>query len=180
MTVELLHGPRRLILERLRAGSGMPLLLLHALFGSRRDWEPDTLPWAGAVWALDLGGHGDSEWIESSAYAPELFAADADVALAHLGGSACVAGRGAGGYAALLLAGARPAAVPGVAVLPGAGLDGGGELPEGEMSMRRLPARGNPGRDPFDPRVMLLERDPRPAEYTASFAQRATLVVLLQ
>ena len=105
MTVELMRGAQHPTLERLREATGTPLLLLHALRGCRGDWNPSALAWDGPVWALDLSGHGESGWLHGSVYSPEQFAADADIALAHIGAPLCVAGAGSGGYAAQLLAG---------------------------------------------------------------------------
>ena len=180
MTVELMRGAQHLTLERLREATGTPLLLLHALRGCRGDWNPSALAWDGPVWALDLSGHGESGWLHGSVYSPEQFAADADIALAHIGAPLCVAGAGSGGYAALLLAGARNADILGAAVLPGAGLEGGGEQPDEQTMIPTLPERGDPKRDPFDPRVVLADAQPRPTEYATSFARRARRLVLLE
>ena len=122
MTAQLQHGRVALHLEELRAGEGTPLLLLHALGGSHRDWlsEPALAAWPGPVWALDFSGHGRSGRVLGGSYTAELLVADADHALFHLE-HACLAGVGLGAYVAGLLAGARPDAVPAALLLPGPG-----------------------------------------------------------
>src|SRR5262249_23532908 len=134
-------GEVALALHELRSGSragapggAPPLLLVHALEGSTRDWLPHgeaiLAAWRGPVFAIDLAGHGESEWRVGGAYTPELFAADVDAVLASIGRSA-LAGAGVGAYACLLVAAARRDLVPGAALLPGRGLAGGGALPVG-------------------------------------------------
>ena len=126
--MELRHGWVTLALRRLREGEGQPLLLLHALHGSSADWGTGPETWPGPICALDFAGHGRSGWVRGGVYYPELLAADADAALAELG-AAVLVGAGLGAYAALLVAGARPASVPAAVLLPGAGLEGGGGEP---------------------------------------------------
>jgi pimeloyl-ACP methyl ester carboxylesterase len=118
-------------------------------------------------------------------------AADADVALAQLGAGAWVCGAGLGAYVALLLAGARPDAVAGAILWPGAGLEGGGSEPD-----FGAPERPREGRHPAprgdadpevqatpstDPRVMHgLAADIRPLDYVESFALDARRLVLVE
>ena len=179
MTVELLNGRVTIALHRLREAAdpqAPTLLLLHELGGSANDWKGETLDWNGPVFALDFTGHGDSGWLRSSAYYPELFLMDADVAHKHIESTgareSCLLGRGIGGYAGLLLAGARPDRIRAAAVLPGAGLAGGGNEPGEFEQLRPLKSRGDPQRDSFDPRVSICDEHARPSEYVGSFAAR--------
>ncbi|GIW12959.1 MAG: hypothetical protein KatS3mg062_0398 [Tepidiforma sp.] len=169
MTVFLQHNRVRLALHTLRSGDGPRLLLLHAL----GDRSPERLPaefepWPGAVFALDFTGHGSSSVPAGGGYTAEVLMGDADVALAAIG-PATVVGRGLGGYIALLLAGARPAQVRGIAVLDGAGLAGGGDTP-GPAVVRGVPgALSAP--DPFA--LVELGSDLRPRPYVRRFAELA-------
>lgn len=187
----LAHGEVRLALHALRDRPAMPaLLLIHQLGGGAADWtgpalHPALERWPGAVHALDLAGHGESDWRRGGAYTPELFAADVDLALAVLGPCRLL-GAGLGAWAALLVAGARPALVPAVLLLPGAGLAGGGAVPGGARGpglVRDLDAL-EAGRDarttPADPLVHSCACDVRPPDYAAAFAARAERVLLLE
>ncbi|MBO4122668.1 alpha/beta hydrolase [Cupriavidus gilardii] len=167
----LRHHRLQLALHRLKDGDGHPLLLLHGL-GER---SPATLPaeyasWPGPVHALDFTGHGASELPRGGGYSCEFLMADADIALAHLG-PCTVAGRGIGGYVALLLAGARPDEVRGAIVRDGPGLAGGG-------STARSPYIPVPDRNqlaPPDPfAIAELANDVRPPGYASSFAMLAS------
>ncbi|GIW17596.1 MAG: hypothetical protein KatS3mg064_0753 [Tepidiforma sp.] len=170
MTVFLQHNRVKLALHTLREGPGPRLLLLHAL----GDRSPERLSgeaerWPGAVYALDFTGHGSSSVPAGGGYTAEVLMGDADVALAAIG-PATVVGRGLGGYIGLLLAGARPRDVRGVAILDGAGLAGGGDTP-GPAVVRGVPgALSAP--DPFA--LVELGSDLRPRQYVRRFAELAT------
>jgi pimeloyl-ACP methyl ester carboxylesterase len=101
-------------------------------------------------------------------------------------GPAFLAGEGIGAYVALLLAGARPDLVPAALLLPGAGLDGAGPVPDfsrrvelewAEQAARPATKRTG-GR--ADPLVSALEYDARPIDYAADFAARARGLVLAE
>ncbi len=51
-------------------GAGAPLLILHGLFGSARNWEAiaKRLAETHHVYALDLRNHGNSPWADSMSY----------------------------------------------------------------------------------------------------------------
>jgi pimeloyl-ACP methyl ester carboxylesterase len=172
------HGRIHLELHELAQRDGLPLLLLHALFGSSADWGEAPGLWPGPVFALDFAGHGQSESIVGGAYYPELLVGDADVALGHIGRAAIV-GAGVGAYVALLLAGARRDNVPAAVLLPGAGLAGGGALPDfhREFPQLALTARLPDGCDPM---VQSMERDVRPVDYAESFAHAARRLLLVE
>ena len=159
------HGRMDLALWKVRAGEGRPLLLLHGLGESTRSTVPTFAEaWPGPVHGLDFSGHGASSLSRGGGYTAEIMLADADAALAVLG-EATVLGRGLGAYVALLLAGARPAAVKGVVLADGPGLIGGGVQP-GSPSVPFAPA---PTSTP-DPYALLeLAADVRPPDYTSIF-----------
>jgi len=158
--VRLRHGRIWLELHVRRRGDGAPLLLLHGLGGSARDFGPGFDAWSGPVFALDFSGHG---------------AADADAALAEIG-AAAVAGAGLGAYVAVLLAGARSELVPAALLLPGAGLDGGGPEPAASRRKRLEHALAEDEATLLD----ALGRDLRPPEYAAELAGAARRLVLLE
>ena len=173
--MRLRHGRIWLELHERRGGDGVPLLLLHGLGGSARDFGTGFDAWSGSVYALDFSGHGASERLRGDAYYPELLAADADAALAEIG-TAALAGVGLGAYVALLLAGARSERIPGALLLPGAGLEGGGAAPdpgapeglghalaEGDAALREA-----------------LSCDLRPPEYAAELAGAARRLLLCE
>ena len=175
--MELHHGRVALELHRVREGEGMPLLLLHALHGSSADWGAAPAAWPGPVHALDFAGHGASGWVRGGVYYPELLSADADAALAELG-TAVLVGAGVGAYAALLVAGARPASVPAAVLLPGAGLEGGGAEPDYDRpEIDEVASEGAPDTDPY---VRFCESDVRPPDYAASFAQASRRLLLVE
>jgi pimeloyl-ACP methyl ester carboxylesterase len=177
------HGRIELALYGRPADAGPTLLLMHALHDSSAA-AVDAVAWPGPVHALDFAGHGASDWLHGGGYTPELFAADADMALAHLGQAAnrvCLAGAGVGAYAALLLAGARPDVIVGALLAPGEGLGSGA----GEPDFDRRPVRWAPldvaGRDAdSDPALARLNDEFKPREYVQAFAERARRLILLE
>lgn len=168
----LRHGRIELSLRRLTPASRRqdgPLLLLHELGGSAAGAPPvEVAGWGGEIWGLDFTGHGLSTVPHGGGYTAELLMADADVALAALGG-ATVIGWGLGAYVALLVAGARPELVRGAVLCDGQGLDGGG--PEGGSFHLepRFTSAGPP--DPFA--LAELSHDARPPGYANLFARQA-------
>ena len=176
--MRLTHGRVTLELHELARRDGPSLLLLHSLYGSSADWGEAPATWHGSVFALDFAGHGQSDRVVGGGYHPELLVGDADAALAHIG-SAAVAGAGLGAYIALLLAGARRDAVPAALLLPGAGLWGGGALPDFERDFPDFDAAGG-GAGLYDPLVRTLDRDVRPVDYAESFAHAARWLLLAE
>ena len=112
-TVRLTHNKVELALHRLRDAvdpDAHPLLVLHGLAEATPADPPVwTDVWPGAVWGLDLTGHGASSPTLGGGYTCEILMADVVTALEHLGPRSVV-GRGLGAYVALLAAGAAPAA----------------------------------------------------------------------
>lgn len=175
------HGRVCLELHEVAQRPGPNLLLLHALYGSSQDWNPPAINWRGSVYALDFSGHGQSDWVAGGGYYPELLLADADAALARIGRTA-VAGAGIGAYIALLLAGARRDLVPAALLRPGAGLAGGGALPDFDRELPDFLARpdGAAADPPYDPMVRALDIDARPVDYAASFAGAVQRLLLCE
>jgi pimeloyl-ACP methyl ester carboxylesterase len=167
----LRHNQVELALHELRAGAGLPLLLLHGL-GER---SPAAVPaevdhaWPGPVFALDFTGHGRSTVPRGGGYTAEVLMADADTALLHLG-QAAVLGRGLGAYVALLLAGALAADVRGAVLADGPGLAGGGAMPGSPSILFPDPQAAGPP-DPFA--YAELTADVRPPDYASSFVRQA-------
>ena len=96
-------------LHALEAGQGPPLVLLHGLFGSARNWGAVQKALASdyRVVALDLRNHGASPHAPAMDYAAQ--AADIAETLAALGVErAVVLGHSMGGKAAMMLALTRP------------------------------------------------------------------------
>ena len=87
-------------------GKGEPIVILHGLFGSSRNWGRIARGLGARfhVFALDLPDHGGSPWIETSGY--EIMAdALATFLRAHdLAGRATVLGHSMGGKVAMTLA----------------------------------------------------------------------------
>lgn len=176
------HGDLELALHELRdprerTGSAPRLLLVHELGGSSRDWlarDAEALEaWPGAILAIDLAGHGESDARPGAAYTPELFAADVDAALAVVG-PCHLAGAGLGAYVCLLVAAARRDLVPAALLLPGAGLAGGGALPGVTPDVvKALPSPGE-----GDPLAHPCAVDIRPVDYAQAFATAARALLV--
>ncbi|MGE5505668.1 MAG: alpha/beta fold hydrolase [Actinomycetota bacterium] len=98
-------------LNAITAGQGRPLVILHGLLGSARNWAgvAKALGEHRRVVALDLPNHGGSPWAEVMDY-PFMARQVAD-AVAALGEPAAVMGHSMGGKAAMVLALTRPALV---------------------------------------------------------------------
>ncbi len=86
-------------------GTGRPLVILHGLFGSKRNWASiaATLADHRRVVTVDLRNHGESPWAEPHDY-PSLADDVADSIRRHAGGAAAVLGHSMGGKAAMMLA----------------------------------------------------------------------------
>ena len=188
--IQLQHGETRIALHPFRDVEGPPLLLLHGLYANAATLQALAPSWPGPVFGIDLSGHGESAWRNGGAYSGELFAADADSALAEIARESAetvvLAGEGIGAYASLLLAGGRPERVRAAVLASGRGLEGAGAVPEGGVAdfERRflLPARLAPRNGPkgVDPRVAMAEFDPRPTDYAEQFAARAKQILLVE
>lgn len=90
------------------AGAAAPLLIVHGLFGSARNWGAiaKRLARERHVIAVDMRNHGDSPWATGHDY-PAMADDLAQVIAAH-GGPMDVLGHSMGGKAAMMLALAHP------------------------------------------------------------------------
>src|SRR5438477_5358758 len=86
-------------------GSGPPLLILHGLFGSGRNWAAiaKALSAERRIISLDLRNHGASPWAPSMAY-PEMAEDVLDFMDSHGLERAALLGHSMGGKAAMVAA----------------------------------------------------------------------------
>lgn len=172
-SVRLRHNRIELALHELRPAAGRPLLLLHGLAERSPAEVPTHLAeWPGAVWALDLTGHGDSDVAIGAGYFCEALMGDVDIAIAHLG-AVTIFGRGLGAYVGLLAAGGRAEEVRGAILADGPGLAGGGPTPTSPAVPTAVGAPP-PGGTPDPWALYELTRDVRPPDYAATFASQAS------
>lgn len=88
--------------------SAKPVLLLHGGGQTRHAWGGTARVLADAGFhavALDLRGHGDSDWCEQGDYHPEAFAGDLLDVMATVGPKPALVGASLGGMISLLVAG---------------------------------------------------------------------------
>ncbi|MCP4186844.1 MAG: alpha/beta fold hydrolase [Gammaproteobacteria bacterium] len=101
MTAQLLHYSR--------LGSGEPLVVLHGLFGSSKNWQSLAKLFGEnfSVYSVDLRNHGSSFHNSVMNYA--AMAEDVERLLDHLNIQSCrIIGHSMGGKVAMILAHARP------------------------------------------------------------------------
>ena len=97
------------MLNTVEMGEGdVPLLIVHGLFGSARNWGvlQKRLAAKRRVIAVDLRNHGSSFWDDDNSY--EALAGDLAEVITEHGGVADVLGHSMGGKAAMVLALTRP------------------------------------------------------------------------
>jgi pimeloyl-ACP methyl ester carboxylesterase len=164
----LTHGRVKLALHELRAGTGRPLLHLHALGMRSPDEVPlDLEPWPGPIYALDFTGHGDSSSPIGGGFTPEVLIGDVDAAIEELG-DVTLLGRGLGAYIALLTSAARYDSVRGAILCDGPGLSGGGPAP-GTPTIARIDPAAPKTPEPFA--IAELSKDVRPPDYAVDFVR---------
>ncbi len=110
--------PSPLSLAFTDSGAGKPLVILHGLFGSKRNWGAiaKALSAHRRVLCLDLRNHGESPWDPAMNY-PALAADVAHFIHAHSLGSVDVIGHSMGGKAAMTLALSHPELVGSLTVV---------------------------------------------------------------
>jgi pimeloyl-ACP methyl ester carboxylesterase len=124
-------------------GSGPPLLVLHGLFGSGRNWSSPAQRLAATrqVFALDARNHGASPWADSMTYAD--MTADVEAFQAKRGlGRAAVIGHSMGGKTAMLLSLQHGAAVERLVVVDVAPVSYPPELAAYVRAMRAVDLAG--------------------------------------
>ncbi len=91
------------------SGEGPPLVILHGLFGNKRNWGAISRHLANRyrVICADLRNHGESSWSDEMTY-PAMAGDIAGLIETVVGGPAHVIGHSMGGKAAMLLALDRP------------------------------------------------------------------------
>ena len=96
-------------LNVIETGSGAPLVIMHGLLGSARNWGgiAAKLGESHRVMAVDMPNHGASPWSEVMDY-PFMARQLAGFIAAKCGGRASVIGHSMGGKAAMMLALSRP------------------------------------------------------------------------
>ncbi len=84
--------------------AGVPLVIVHGLFGSGRNWRALARHLSKTRWVVtvDLRNHGNSFWNDSNTY--DDLADDLVAVIEHLGGTADLLGHSMGGKAAMVLA----------------------------------------------------------------------------
>lgn len=121
-------------------GSGRPLVILHGLFGSKRNWAgiAHRLAAVRRVVVPDLRNHGESPWDPRHDY-PAMADDVADLIARRIGPPADVIGHSMGGKAAMMLALTRPALVERLVVVDIAPVVSTGTPIEYVQAMRALP-----------------------------------------
>lgn len=94
----------------LKWGSDEPrLVLVHGGSQNAHTWDTVALGLGESLIAVDLPGHGHSDWRDDAAYSPASMAADlADLVAAHAPSAEVVVGMSLGGLTSLALAGHAP------------------------------------------------------------------------
>ena len=101
-----------MLLKTIEMGEGPPLLLLHGLFGSARNWGAiqKQLARRRRVLAMDLRNHGDSPHGSGMGYVAQARDVAETLAARHAQGAAVV-GHSMGGKTAMALALGHPGLV---------------------------------------------------------------------
>jgi pimeloyl-ACP methyl ester carboxylesterase len=94
----------------LRWGGGEPrLVLVHGGSQNAHTWDTVALGLGESLIAVDLPGHGHSDWRDDAAYSPATMAADlAELVAVHAPAAEVVVGMSLGGLTSLALAGHAP------------------------------------------------------------------------
>lgn len=131
MTVELAFDDR---------GAGPPVVILHGLFGAKRNWASIAKALAAhhRVLTVDLRNHGASPWNPRHDY-PAVAGDVARFIRTHVGGPAAVLGHSMGGKAAMVLALEEPELVERLVVVDIAPAPSRTTLIDALRAMQRVP-----------------------------------------
>ena len=102
------HRDIRLVGDAYGDPADRPVVLLHGGGQTRHAWGGTAAALATHGWyaiALDMRGHGDSDWADDGDYTTDTLAADLRCVIAALGRRAAVVGASLGGITALLAEG---------------------------------------------------------------------------
>ena len=121
-------------------GAGSPLVILHGLFGSKRNWTNIAHRFAAGhrVLTADLRNHGESPWDVRHDY-PAMAEDVAALIRARVGGPAAVVGHSMGGKVAMMLALDQPDIVARLVVVDIAPAASTGTPIEYVQALRSLP-----------------------------------------
>ena len=110
-------------------GTGSPVVIVHGLFGSKRNWSSiaKQLGRTHRIIAVDQRNHGESPWTEDHTY-PHMAEDLAHLIRRHADGRATVIGHSMGGKAAMALALSEPDLVERLVVVDIAPAPSGGTL----------------------------------------------------
>ena len=124
-------------------GAGAPLVILHGLYGAKRNWASIAARLAARrrVITVDLRNHGDSPWDARHDY-PALAVDVARLIEARVGGPADVLGHSMGGKAAMILAVSRPEFVSRLVVVDIAPAPSPGTAAVAPRVLRAVPLAG--------------------------------------
>lgn len=120
-------------------GSGKPVVILHGLFGSKRNWQSIAKRLAAhhRVIIADLRNHGDSPWDSAMRY--QDMAEDIAALIKHRAhGPAAVVGHSMGGKASMVLSLLEPKLVERLCVVDISPAPSGGTLIDYIQDMRSL------------------------------------------
>lgn len=113
-------GEIQLVATRYGPMDGAPVLMLHGGGQTRGAWTTSARAMAAqgfAVTALDMRGHGDSDWSPDGRYQLDLFADDLRQVVADFERSPLLVGASLGGLSSLLALGEAPPASASAVVL---------------------------------------------------------------
>ena len=142
-------------------GDGPPLLLLHGLFGSRRNWRSiaRALSATHRVLSVDLRNHGASPWSGSMSY-PEMAEDVRDLMRREKLDRAAVMGHSMGGKTAMTLALLHPEVVGQLIVADIAPVRYADRLSVFARSMQSIDVASAAGRDDVGRRLSALVPEP--------------------
>lgn len=120
-------------------GEGEPLVIIHGLFGSKRNWSSiaKRLGQERRVLTVDLRNHGESPWGEDHTY-PAMADDIAALIEREVGGPATIVGHSMGGKTAMMVALTRPDLVTRLTVVDIAPAPSGGTLIDFVHTMQEL------------------------------------------